>query len=249
MKMAKKRTFGNEETRRARLEAVLRPSTDEAACQRCLDQLDAYIEAQLGDEDYLSAYPEVAVHLDQCPACADAYARLYDLVLADAADLLPQPANVPAPDLSFLKSTSTQQTPSLRQLVEQAISQVGNKLTFDFSAALLSLWQPPAPVAATRAADERYGDFLARLEPADVPGFDFPLQLTLFRDAQKADMILVEVTVTPPGRAWPNLTGSTVTLIVDETRREAVTDAWGLVAFEDVPQAALESLRVEVNLA
>jgi hypothetical protein len=249
--MSRKTTLGNKNTRQAHLEAVLSQTADETACRRCLDQLDAYTEAQLAGEDYLGVYPGVALHLDSCLECADAYARLYELALADAADQLPQPTHIPAPDLSFLPTIPVAEPSplSLSRRVEQALSRVGNQFTFELSAALLNLLQPPPLAMTTRAADsERYDEYLAQLEPAQVPGIDFPLKLSIFRDAQNSEMVMVEAIIAPPDRSWPNLAGSTVTLMVDETWREAVTDPWGLVAFEDVPLTALARLRIEVTL-
>jgi hypothetical protein len=58
----------------------------------------------------------------------------------------------------------------------------------------------------------------------------------------------VEVIVEPPGRSWPDLEGTTVALIVAGERREAVTDAWGLAAFEGIPVARLSDMVLEITL-
>lgn len=98
--MTGRRGLGNEETRLERLRRVLQTPAAEA-CEACLRRLDDYIAAQLAGDAYLEQYPDVAVHLDACVECAGAYARLYELALAEASDALPAPASVPAPDLNF----------------------------------------------------------------------------------------------------------------------------------------------------
>src|SRR5512145_1594603 len=100
--MSTEMDFNQPHDRRTLLAQALRLSQNEEACQQCLSQLDDYISAQLGGEDYLAGWPEVAAHLDGCLSCAEAYARLYTLEQAILTDTLPEPAQLPEPDLSFL---------------------------------------------------------------------------------------------------------------------------------------------------
>ncbi|UCG23412.1 MAG: hypothetical protein JSW55_14855 [Chloroflexota bacterium] len=102
--MAKRFSMGSEDERRRLFIQALQTETSDKACQKCLDQLDAYVAAQLTGEDYLALYPDVALHLDLCSECADAYARIYELELAEREGSLPRPEQIPAPDLSFLRT-------------------------------------------------------------------------------------------------------------------------------------------------
>ena len=74
--------LGNSAVRRAQLVEAIRFTPAESACRACLDHLDGYIAAQLAGQDYIALLPAVAAHLDACPECATAYARLYELEVA-----------------------------------------------------------------------------------------------------------------------------------------------------------------------
>jgi len=103
--------MGSEDERRRFLIQALQTETSDLACQNCLDHLDAYVVAQLAGEDYLAFYSNVALHLDLCSECADAYARVYELELAELEGSLPRPEQIPAPDLSFLQAAKKRSRP------------------------------------------------------------------------------------------------------------------------------------------
>jgi len=257
----KKTSLGDKEVRQAGFIEVLRFSADETACQTCLNQLDDYIDAQLAGEDYLARFGDVAVHLDACLDCASVYARLYELALAEATDQLPQVESISTPDLSFLQTEMTvspepttrqasSKRPSLAELLQQALSYTDDKLILQLSAGLLPLLRAASAAPTTRvpANVERYSEVLVSLRPVQVPELDFPLTLTIYKDAQQAGTCLVEVIVEPPGQNWPNLGGNTVVLRIGDERREATTDAWGIAVFENVQIEDLPRLIIEANL-
>jgi hypothetical protein len=260
--MARNVKPGSEAAGQARLVRALRSGPDDAACQACLEQLDEYVAAQLAGEDYLARFPEVAVHLDACLDCAAAYARLYELELAEAANRLPQPDQLPGPDLGFLRqgataapSATTHPAPAgdtgLAGQLRRALHRSGEKITLQLSAGLLSWLKPSPTVALTRtpADTERYSEALLNLQPALVPDFDLPITLTAYRDAQHPERCLVEVVVEPAGQSWPDLGGISVTLAFAGERRQAITDAWGVASFEGVPIDDLAGMALEITLA
>jgi hypothetical protein len=241
--------------------AVLRSEPDAAACRVCLSRLDEYVATQLADEDYVARFPDVVVHLDACPDCADAYAQLYELELAEAADRLPQPERLPDPDLSFLQPQASGplspaalqarlRTAALTERLRDALHRAGDRLTLQLSAKLLPLMRPSPAAAQTRApADsERFNEVLLALEPDEELRPDLPVTLVVYRDAHHPGMCLVEVIVEPPGRSWPELEGIGVALLVAGERRKATTDAWGLAVFEGVPVAQLADMALEITL-
>lgn len=253
--------WGDVEERRAHLMEILRSEPDDTACQTCLSRLGEYVVTQLAGEDYVARFPDVAVHLDACPACADAYARVYELELAEAADRLPQPDRLPDPDLSFLLPGVTGplspaalrarlRATALTERLRAALRRVGDRFTLQFSTELLSLLQPSPAVAQVRAPAhfERYGEVLLTLEPDEALRSDLPITLNAYRDAHRSEMCLVEVVVEPPGRSWPELEGIVVALTVAGKRYEARTDAWGLAAFEGIPITRLTDLTLEIVL-
>jgi hypothetical protein len=259
--MADKASFKNEAGGQRRLMRALRSKPNDEACQACLSQLDEYIAAQLAGEDYVARFANVAAHLDACLDCAGAYARLYELELADAANRLPQPDQLPDPDLAFLRhpaaeslSPTTHQAslkaPDLAQQLRHAMRRPGERLTLQLSADLLALLRPSPTALLTRApADtERYGEILLSLEPAMVPDLDIPITLTAYRDAQQPEMCLVEAVVEPAGRSWPDLGGIRVTLLLAGEKHEAISDAWGVASFEGVRINDLADMALEVTL-
>ena len=259
--MATQAGLGNAEERRARLAQALQTAPDDAACQACLSRLDEYVAAQLAGQDYVARFPDVAMHLDACLDCAGAYARLYELEIAEVANRLPQPDRVRDPDLSFLlPGAAGPMSPAalrarlraamLTDRLRAALRRIGDRLTLQLSADLLELMRP-APVATplrAPAAGERYAEVVLALEPDETLRSDLPITMTAYRDSQRPDECLVEVVVEPPGRSWPDLDGNTVVLIAAGERREATTDAWGLVSFAGVSIARLADLTVEVTL-
>ena len=252
--------FGIANDRLARLRQAL-SAPDEAACQRCLNQLPDYVTTQLSGADYQAQFRDVAVHLDTCVECASVYARLYELELATMEGRLPQSSQTPTPDLSFLLPGSPGKvTPAvlrarlkataLAELVRSALRRAGDRLVLQLTPALLALAQPEPALAPVRAPGdaERYGKVLLWLEPPEPPRADMPIGLAAYLDARQTDTCLVEVTVAHPERSWPDLGGITVGLRWDGERREADTDAWGLAAFQNVPVSQLGYIAVEVRL-
>ena len=112
--MTQRNSLGDANARHHQLYELLRSaSPSESECELYLPRFDAYIAAQLAGEDYLTRFSEIAIHLDSCESCADSYARLYELEVALAAEALPAPQTIPAPELSFLSAPKAQPAPSL----------------------------------------------------------------------------------------------------------------------------------------
>jgi hypothetical protein len=229
------------------LRSVLPP---ESECAAYLPRLASYVDAQLAGEDYLSRYPDIAIHLDTCLACADSYARLYDLEIALAQEALPTPKVMPTPDLSFLSRPEAKPSPSLVDLLSAALTTTANTIRLQLTAELLAFLQPQQSAALTRSAvdDSRYSEVLYELHPEQYPETAIPIKLVVYRDAQRLEQCLLEVTVMPPGVSWPNLGGYTVTLQMGSDYLTATTDAWGVAPFLDLSIARLDDLALVVEL-
>lgn len=63
---------------------LLGPSEPEILCDECFEQLDVYVDAELGHADPDAAVPGMRAHLDGCPACAEEYESLRALVQQNA---------------------------------------------------------------------------------------------------------------------------------------------------------------------
>jgi hypothetical protein len=69
-----------DDKRDAVLGRVLGPGTQELTCEQCFEELDRYVELTLAGEGADARIPGMRPHLDGCPACAEDFAALRDLV-------------------------------------------------------------------------------------------------------------------------------------------------------------------------
>ena len=229
--------------RQAELAQVLRWQASELAQHPSADQLQLYVEAQLRGLPYQTDHADLAHHLDGCVACAEAYGRLYELMLAEEQATVALPERIPAADLAFLQPLP--QTTWLAQ-IRAAIKLVGQQLTLQLSPDLLPGLQPTLAGGTLRAPsdEERYHEQILALDDEALP-----LNIAAYRDGQQPAHCLLEITVTPPDRSWPDLADIVVTLHIAGGRRSAVTDAWGLAVFADVPIEQLAEMQVTVDLS
>jgi hypothetical protein len=70
----------HEEKRDAVLGRVLGPGSPELTCEQCFEELDRYVELKLAGDAADTRIPGMRAHLDGCPACAEDFASLRDLV-------------------------------------------------------------------------------------------------------------------------------------------------------------------------
>ena len=233
-----------------RLAEALLAQSDDAACTACLDTLEQYVEAQLAGEGPAARWPEVAGHLDACVACAESYALLYAARLATPA----APADLPAPDLSFLQASAAgplapaalrnqRRLERLHKTLAAAVSRAGVQLRLKLSQPLLSLLPPPAGPALAFRSDAGAALFELALDDPDGA----VERLTVSAYGAVGERCVVRVQVALRGRAWPDLAGVPVVLSAGDERRTAATDAWGEAVFEDLPVSALPGLVVEVD--
>ena len=59
---------------------ILGPAGPEVGCEVCFDELDRYVDLEVGGEDADGAIPGLRAHLDGCPACHEEHDSLYALV-------------------------------------------------------------------------------------------------------------------------------------------------------------------------
>lgn len=236
--------MANESTRRQQLKEVLQTTTDEAACDVVLGQLDEYVAAQLNGRDPFPLFPHIAVHLDGCLLCSAAYGRLYRLALAEQNEALPIVQNPRQPNLSFLPPVL-----SLADKLRTAVEKLHNGWRFHLSADLLPLLQPQPALMPVRAptTDDRYAELLLSLEPDESLQTDLPFKLLVCRDAQSPADCLVEVWVQPHGRAWPHLAGFTVTLQLPDQTHQQSTNPWGVASFAQIPVKHLSNLTIVIT--
>jgi hypothetical protein len=59
---------------------VLGPAAPELTCEECFEQLDRYVELELGGRDAREAVPGMLAHLTGCPACREDHDSLVALL-------------------------------------------------------------------------------------------------------------------------------------------------------------------------
>jgi hypothetical protein len=234
-----------------RLAEALLAQPDDAACTTCLDALEDFVADQLAGADHIARWPEVADHLDACVACAESYGLLYAARTTAPA----MPADLPAPDLSFLQAGAAgplapaalrdqRRAARLREAVGAAVTRAGAQLRLTLSRTLLDLLPPPAgPALAFRSGA---GAALFELALDEPEGAIERLTMSAY-GGDVVDRCVVRVQVALHGREWPDLAGVPVALQAGGQRRSATTDAWGEAVFEDVPTRALPELIVEID--
>lgn len=72
--------------------------------QECLAALPEFVSAELEGRDVASLFPLVKAHLNRCDECAEQYAELLELSIAEADDVIGKPTTTPQFDFSFRSS-------------------------------------------------------------------------------------------------------------------------------------------------
>jgi hypothetical protein len=62
------------------LSRILGPAAPELTCEQCFAELDRYVELVVAGERADEQVPGMHAHLDGCPACAEDFRSLRDLV-------------------------------------------------------------------------------------------------------------------------------------------------------------------------
>jgi hypothetical protein len=62
---------------------ALGPDAPELSCEQCFEELDRYVELALAGEAADKRVPGMRAHLEGCPACAEDFRSLRDLVAGE----------------------------------------------------------------------------------------------------------------------------------------------------------------------
>lgn len=224
-----------------RLAQTITTQHTEAEHSACLDALEAYIDAQLAQRDYMRLFPAVAQHLDSCVACAASYALVYDARTVDVMAL--DQIRVPEPDLSFLQPVR----PDLLRRLADAVERVApQQVRVRLSQALLDLLLPsPTPALALRSIAS---DAPLLTMTLDQPGDEqIQIQLSIYEQHDAPELCTLRAQVSLADREWPELEGIAVAITAGDMQRAATTDPWGEAVFAGIPRAALDGLQIEVD--
>jgi hypothetical protein len=235
-----KRMDAQNDPQARRLAEALVANEDEADCLACLDGLEAYVDAQLAGEDYLAQMPQVAQHLDTCVACAEAYALVYEVRLAEAN--LPLPARIPPPDLAFLRSPLQR----LQELLAGAVEPLATGLRLVFSQALLAALDALPSTAAPALRGEFAAAPLFELLLANPAPAVESLHLSLYPDGARPGLGTLRAQLALVGRDWPDLAGINIVVRWLGAEQQATSDEWGEALIPGVPLDVVAQLVVEV---
>lgn len=208
-------------------------------CPVTLDQIEAYIKAQLAGVGTLEAFRTLSQHLSLCQSCVSSYTRLYRALLAEKEGRLGQTTPARHFDLPFLPAA-----PTLMEQVQAALQQIGETITLQLSAALLQSCAPAPALALRGPGDEPF----FTLEPDEALRAQWPATVTAYRDANQPDVCTVKVQVKPLGRPFPHRKGIQVTLSSATARWQASTDAYGNALLTGIPVAQLPTLKIDLVL-
>ncbi len=68
------------------LARLVGPPGPELTCEECFEQLDLYVELELGGADADAGVPGMRAHLEGCPACAEDHESLLTFVTQQRED-------------------------------------------------------------------------------------------------------------------------------------------------------------------
>ena len=216
---------------------------DRLTCDTCQAQLADYVHAQAtgtaGNE-----FIDIRDHLALCPYCAEAYAQVYEWVLASQADAIPVAESYPAFKLPFLTEAAWSE-----EVVQRAIQQ-GRQWVQDALGAIYVLFGPglqaqPAIAWATKSAEPGAMLYQAVLEEEAAPGWE--IEVSAF--VEDEDTCRIEVALYRPGEPDAELAGNPVTLRYEQVSEAVETDDGGVVEIAGVPIAKLDQVVVRVELS
>ena len=65
------------------IRALLGPAGPELSCERCFEEVDRYVDAELAARDADAEVPGMQAHLQGCPACREEHESLRALVTSE----------------------------------------------------------------------------------------------------------------------------------------------------------------------
>lgn len=225
--------------------ALLASQLDSLTCAACQAQLPDYVTTLMLDGDKAQAnFTAVLQHLQQCPACSRAADELITLMELGMEEVTPAVEVRPQFDFSFLENPIQPAQPaSVTHWWENA-----GKLVLRLSAELLGVLQPPPLQPALIGVKTGETEETLAVWNMDQSAYDLRATVTISQRAGQTQFCSVVVGVEMPSRGeWPHLADIEVTLKQAEVvlaRKE--TDPFGKALFQDIPQANLAGLIIEI---
>jgi hypothetical protein len=210
--------------------AALRAGEEDVVdCGASDELLPEYLAALQAGRSDAPQWAPLRLHLVGCAACSAALAELHELHDFATGARGAEPPLYPAPRVAARPSEG--RTWWLDDL---------GRLVVDLARALVPV--QPALGGLKSSDDEALA---AGTIAGAVPDLDVQLALEGQSAGERRTLL---VTVVIPGRDWPDLAGSEVTLLRDQEQvAHRITDAFGTTVFADLPAAEIERYSVVVE--
>jgi hypothetical protein len=183
-------------------------------------------------------YPDVATHMQSCPACRADLEALLELVVPAYRGQVTPADSYPEFDLAFLRAQAARPLEARPSWYIDSL----RRLVVEFSETLLlSLRQPVY-------ADAARGPALLHYTPDPPPPGNLGLTIDIFADERVADQGNVQVLLDVPSRDPFDQSGLRVHLRVGDRSWEGTTSTTGSITFASVPLIDLAQLRIEIAL-
>lgn len=239
-------------------------STNAIDCATCQAYLEEYVDLELSGQTADVRLPAIAFHIETCPACEAAYYREFHA----------QGLRKPLPELQqtghrqwvaglvdkIVSAPAVGQSQPAPNWIEQGLAQGRawiepftqrlRQIQFDLGQLLMGTTLQPAPTltglmgegAATSVIEKKTGRFASA-----EANFELEVVVTSQLATTGERRCRLEAAVTLYDR-FGDYSGVTVTLLWGDQARTGVTDDLGKITFDDLPCAALPSMKLMVRL-
>ncbi|MFQ5857769.1 MAG: hypothetical protein ACE5LU_19360 [Anaerolineae bacterium] len=213
---------------------------DRLTCDACQAQLADYVHAQAAGTD-TDRFADVRDHLALCPFCAEAFAQVYEWVLASLADAVPVAESYPAFELPFL-AEAIWSDDVVRRAIEQGRQWIQDALGAVYVLLGPGLQAQPAVAWVTKSGEPGALLYQTVLEEEAAPGWE--IEVSAFMEDEAT--CRVEVALYRPGAPDAELAGVPITLWYEQVFETAETDAGGVAEFASVLRSKLDQIVVRV---
>ena len=209
------------------------------------EEMAAYIDAELNQQDILLMYPRIYNHLDQCEACRAEYAEMKHLLALKCP--LDESALAPPPSIDYTFLAPASAEPEPLQSSPWRLSELGTVI-ITFSQQLLDSFRPTTQ-QLTFAKETPASSTQTLIEYNLMDVEDLDVTISGKRQSKHEEICSIAVSVNIPSRGgWPNLAGTVVTLThAEEMIAISQTDAFGNIIFHDIAIAYLPELEFRIS--
>lgn len=211
------------------------------SCAECRLMLDMFVNDLLAGYDVAQEYPQIARHLQSCPACREAVAQMIETLRTDEAPSQPDLPPSGRPHLSFLQPEPA--NASWTERLRSRISGAPFGVTFAFQADFLRrlFWSPsPLPTRHATPGGSASAPHLLLTQTTMLDTTLAAVEVIALANAQERDQLTIQINVIPTTDPLPQDVWATLTW--GGEARSARVPPDGQVTFDNVSAAALRAV-------